>query len=59
MEYIGEELATHSWTNLEDRMQFELDGCGAGSAGGYGVVLVIEIWDGRGGGSDTEEELKE
>ena len=26
MEYIGEELATHSWTNLEDRMQFELDG---------------------------------
>lgn len=26
MEYIVEELATHSWTNLEDRIQFELDG---------------------------------
>lgn len=26
MENISEELATYSWLNLEDRIQFDLDG---------------------------------
>lgn len=47
MEYIGEELATHSWTNLEDRMQFELDGVvekeikTGVQCGKFGIVYVM------------------